>query len=186
LWYCFLQSGVHATLSGVLLAFAMPFGTGDEHSLSYRVQHWLHKPVAFIILPIFALINTSITINAAGLGELFSRNSLGIILGLVAGKPLGILLTCFIAVKLGWSFLPTGVRWGHLWGAGILGGIGFTMSIFVTLLAFDSPELVTGSKMAILVASTLASLLGLAAMSGVKRRKLSLKRSQPVGEQQGG
>ncbi|MEI6950730.1 Na+/H+ antiporter NhaA [Paraflavisolibacter sp. H34] len=185
LWYCFLQSGVHATLSGVLLAFVLPFGKGDESSLSYRLQHWLHKPVAFLILPLFAFVNTGIPINAAGLGELFSRNSLGIILGLVAGKPLGILLFCALAVKLGWSGLPTGVRWGHLWGAGILGGIGFTMSVFVTLLAFDRPELVTGSKMAILVASTGASLLGLAAMSGVKRRGAAHKRPlAPVEQRQ--
>lgn len=164
MWYCMLQSGVHATLSGVLLAFAMPFGNGDEHSLSYRVQHFLHKPVAFIILPVFALANTGILISGTWLTDLQNNNSLGILLGLVVGKPLGITMLCALAVALGWSSLPTGVSWKHLLAAGILGGIGFTMSIFITLLAFDDANLTSQSKMAILAASTLASILGLAAL----------------------
>lgn len=137
LWYCMLQSGVHATLAGVLLAFAMPFGNGDEQSLSYRVQHALHYPVAFIVLPIFALANTGIIISNTWFSDLQNPNSLGIMLGLVAGKPIGIMAFCGMAVAFGWSRLPGEVTWKHLLAAGILGGIGFTMSIFITLLAFD-------------------------------------------------
>lgn len=161
MWYCMLQSGVHATLTGVILAFAMPFGDGGEKSLSYRVQHWLHKPVAFIILPLFAMANTGIPISTTWFSDLQHNNSLGIIAGLVAGKPIGIMLFCGISVMLGWSSLPAGVNWRYLLAAGALGGIGFTMSIFITLLAFDDPHVIAQSKIAILVASTLASVVGL-------------------------
>jgi NhaA family Na+:H+ antiporter len=171
MWYCMLQSGVHATLSGVLLAFAMPFGNGDERSLSYRVQHWLHKPVAFFIVPLFALANTGIIISSTWLTDLQSNNSLGIILGLVAGKPIGIMFFCGAAVALGWSSLPKGISWKHLLAAGLLGGIGFTMSIFITLLAFDDATIAAQSKMAILTASVLASLLGLSALAWASKQK---------------
>lgn len=178
MWYCMLQSGVHATLSGVLLAFAMPFGSGDEHSLSYRVQHALHYPVAFIILPIFALANTGIIIPSGWFSDLQNTNSLGILLGLVVGKPTGILLFCGLAVALGWGSLPNGVGWKHLLAAGILGGIGFTMSIFITLLAFDDATLTAQSKMAILMASTLASVMGLLALRVAgKRAPYKLKKT---------
>lgn len=171
MWYCMLQSGVHATLSGVLLAFAMPFGNGNEQSLSYRVQQALHYPVAFIILPVFALANTGIMITGSWFSDLQNPNSLGILLGLVAGKPIGILAFCGLAVALGWSQLPAQVSWRHLLAAGLLGGIGFTMSIFITLLAFDDARLASQSKIAILMASTLASVLGLLALrwAGKKR-----------------
>lgn len=165
MWYCMLQSGVHATLAGVLLAFAMPFGNGDEQSLSYRVQHALHYPVAFVILPIFALANTGIIIPSTWFSDLQTSNSLGIMLGLVAGKPIGIMAFCGAAVALGWSSLPGGVSWKHLLAAAILGGIGFTMSIFITLLAFDDAALTAQSKIAILVASALASVVGLLALN---------------------
>lgn len=171
LWFCFLQSGVHATLAGVLLAFAMPFGNGDENSLSYRVQHWLHKPVAFIILPIFALVNTAIVIPDNWLQGLGQPNALGIMAGLLVGKPLGILVCCLIGVRLGWSTLPKGVNWYWLAGASVLGGIGFTMSIFITLLAFSDPGIITGAKLAILVSSATAALIGLFLM-GIARKKI--------------
>lgn len=160
IWYCLLQSGVHATIAGVLVAFALPFGNGDENSPSYKAQHFLHKPVAFFILPLFALANTGIIISSSWLPDLHTSNSLGIILGLVLGKPIGIVLLCLLAVKIGWSSLPTGVTWTHMVGAGTLGGIGFTMSIFITLLAFDNPATITQAKMAILVSSVIASTLG--------------------------
>lgn len=170
MWYCMLQSGVHATIAGVLLAFALPFGNGNEHSPSYKVQHFLHKPVAFFILPVFALANTGIIISNSWLTDLQTANSLGIILGLVIGKPLGVLLLSFLAIRAGWSSLPAGVSWKHLAGAGTLGGIGFTMSIFITLLAFEDPAYVTQSKMAILVSSLVASLLGLLILAGTKTK----------------
>jgi Na+:H+ antiporter, NhaA family len=139
MWYFMLQSGVHATLAGVLLAFALPFRDGGEQSPSYRLQHFLHKPVAFLIMPLFALANTGIVFTARWTGELLSPNSLGVFAGLVLGKPLGILIASFLAIKSGLSRMSNELSWGHIVGVGFLGGIGFTMSIFITLLAFDNP-----------------------------------------------
>jgi Na+:H+ antiporter, NhaA family len=176
MWYCMLQSGVHPTISGVLLAFAIPFGNGDENSPSYNLQLFLHKPVAFIILPVFALANTGIIIHNTWLADLKSLNSLGIIAGLVLGKPLGILTASYIALRLRWSTLPTGVEWKHLLGGAVLGGIGFTMSIFITLLAFNDDALINQSKISILIASTLASFLGLLVLSFKDRKPGRLSR----------
>jgi Na+:H+ antiporter, NhaA family len=164
MWFLMLESGVHATIAGVLLAFAIPYSARaeDEASPSHRLEHVLHKPVAFVILPIFALANTGIIIGSGWLEDLTSRNSMGIVAGLVVGKPLGILLLSFLAVALGLCRLPANVGWGHIFGAGLLGGIGFTMSIFITNLAFaGGAELVNASKMAILAASVAAGILGL-------------------------
>ena len=160
MWYCMLQSGVHATLAGVLLAFALPFRNGDEKSPSYRLQHRLHKPVALVILPLFALANTGIVFTAGWHNSLTSKNSLGIFLGLIVGKPVGILLFAFTAVKLKFSRLAHDMSWRHVLGAGLLGGIGFTMSIFITLLAFEEGMLVIQSKIAILVSSVVAGVSG--------------------------
>jgi NhaA family Na+:H+ antiporter len=160
MWYFMLQSGVHATLAGVLLAFALPFGDGSESSPSYRLQHFLHKPVAFGIMPIFALANTGIVLSGQWFGNLTAPNSLGVFAGLVFGKPLGIMLASFLAVKAGLSQLAEELSWGHILGAGFLGGIGFTMSIFITLLAFDDPELVQSTKIGILLSSLLAGMTG--------------------------
>ena len=160
MWYFMLHSGVHATITGVLLAFAIPFDSGGERSPSYILQHFLHKPVAFFILPLFALANTCIAIGdnwQIGLGQ---TSSLGIITGLVIGKPLGIWLFSFIAASLGLCALPSDLRWKNIIGAGFLGGIGFTMSIFITLLAFDNADTINNSKIAILIASLIAGTIG--------------------------
>ena len=171
LWYCMMRSGIHATLSGVLLAFVIPFrrrGAGPEREAtvnpSYRLQHFLHKPVAFVILPLFALANTGIVLSPGWPGGLLSANSLGILLGLVLGKPVGILLFCWLAIRAGWCRLPDEAGFRHLLGAGLLAGIGFTMSIFITNLAFSDAGHIQGSKIAILFASLLASGLGLFAL----------------------
>lgn len=160
MWYCMLQSGVHATITGVLLAFAIPFGDGKERSPSYLLQHWLHKPVAFIIVPLFAFANTGIIFSGSLSDTLTTNNSLGILAGLIIGKPLGILLLCFIAIKLKLAKLPEGVNWLQLTGAGVLAGIGFTMSIFITLLAFDDAAVIQQSKIAILFSSLVAGVIG--------------------------
>lgn len=161
MWYFMLNSGVHATITGVLLAFAIPFGDGKKKSPSHTVQHFLHKPVAFFILPLFAIANTCIAINPDWQAGLSHINSLGIILGLVIGKPLGIFLFSLIGVSLGLCKLPKDLKWKNIIGAGMLGGIGFTMSIFITLLAFpDNTEVITESKIAILIASFVAGTLG--------------------------
>ena len=163
MWYLTLKSGVHATIAGVMLAFAIPFSTRDDDqaSPSHRLAHFLHKPVAFIILPVFALANTGIVIEADWLQHLTNTNSIGIATGLVAGKPLGVAALCFLAVAIGLCRLPSDMRWPHIIGAGILGGIGYTMSIFITNLAFaGNPEIINASKMAILLASLAAGILG--------------------------
>lgn len=159
-WYFMLLSGVHATITGVLLAFVIPFGNGDRKSPSYILQHILHKPVAFIILPLFAVANTSIVIGSGWLSSLSEPFSLGIIGGLVLGKPIGIVLFSVIAVWLGFANLSEDLKWKNIIGAGFLGGIGFTMSIFITLLAFDSQIIIDGSKIAILIASCVAGGIG--------------------------
>jgi NhaA family Na+:H+ antiporter len=160
MWYFMLHSGIHATITGVLLAFAIPFDKGDESSISIKLQHFLHKPVAYLILPLFALANTAIIINTDISNVMTESNSLGIAMGLIIGKPLGILLFSYMAVLIGWCNLPEDVNWKQIFGAGILGGIGFTMSIFITLLAFDKQEIINNSKLMILIASLIAGLLG--------------------------
>jgi Na+:H+ antiporter, NhaA family len=163
IWFLMLKSGVHATITGVMLAFAIPFSAkvDDEESPSHRLEYFLHKPVAFIILPIFALANTAIFVGADWMPELSSMNSIGIIAGLLVGKPLGVTLLCFTAVASGLCRLPPDLSWSHICGAGILGGIGFTMSIFITNLAFaGNAEAINASKMAILVTSLTAGTIG--------------------------
>lgn len=162
MWYFMLNSGVHATIAGVLLAITIPIKKRDTHCLSYKMQHWLHYPVSFFILPLFALANTAISIEGnwdQSIGEPFA---LGILLGLIAGKPIGITLFSFLAVKTGLCALPRKTKWKHLLGVGMLGGIGFTMSIFITILAFDDAFHINESKLMILLASLTSGILGYA------------------------
>jgi Na+:H+ antiporter, NhaA family len=175
IWYFMLHSGVHATITGVLLAFAIPFGDGGEKSPSYKLQHFLHKPVAYIILPLFAMANTCITIGTGWLHGLAETYGIGIITGLLIGKPLGICLFSFIGVGLGLCTLPADLKWKNIIGAGFLGGIGFTMSIFITLLAFDNVTIIDNSKIAIIVASIFAGITGFIIL------KLTLKKQ--IGDQ---
>lgn len=160
MWYFMLASGVHATVTGVLLAFALPYVDGSESSPSYRLQHVLHQPVAFFVVPLFALANTGILLSEGWFQGLSSPNSLGIFFGLFLGKPIGITLLCLAAVRLGISRLPDDLSWLHIIGAGFLAGIGFTMSIFITLLAFNDQSYIQGSKIAILLTSLLAGITG--------------------------
>ncbi len=160
MWYAILQSGVHASIAGVLLAFAIPFTDGSSDSPSYKLQHALHKPVAFGIMPIFALVNTGVTLIGSSLSNLFTPNTFGIFLGLVAGKPLGITLFSALATRLKVASLPEDISMKHLLGAGFLGGIGFTMSIFITFLAFGDGELAQSSKLAIILGSLTSGLIG--------------------------
>lgn len=160
MWYFMMQTGIHATITGVLVAFAIPFGNGDEKSTSYILQDFLHYPVAFFILPLFALANTCIPLGDHLIPSLLHTNSIGIILGLVIGKPLGIVLFSLLGVSIGWCTLPGDLKWKNIVGAGFLGGIGFTMSIFITLLAFDDAAVIDYSKIAILVASLVAGCIG--------------------------
>lgn len=170
LWYCMIQSGIHPTIAGVLLAFVIPFSGNNENTPSYKLQHFLHKPVAFFIVPLFALANTGIILNEGWVGQMTSLNSLGIIGGLVLGKPIGILLFCWLVIKFTRAALPGGVQWKHLTGAAVLAGIGFTMSIFISNLAFTDGELISYSKVAVLIGSLIATIAGLLLLFTADRR----------------
>jgi NhaA family Na+:H+ antiporter len=161
MWYFMLNSGVHATITGVLLAFAIPFGNGDEKSSSFVLQHFLHIPVAFIILPLFALANTAIILKSDWQFMLSHHYTIGIALGLLVGKPIGIWLFSYLSVKFKISELPTDLNWKSILGVSFLGGIGFTMSIFITLLAFSDGEYIDNSKIMILISSLIAGIIGL-------------------------
>jgi Na+:H+ antiporter, NhaA family len=161
MWYFMLNSGVHATITGVLLAFAIPFEKGEEKSISYKLQHLLHKPVSFIVLPLFALANTAIIINFSNSVSLIETYALGIIIGLVVGKPVGITILTYLAVYFKIAVLPYDLTWKHIAGAGILGGIGFTMSIFIALLAFNDDLIINNAKLFIILGSLISGILGL-------------------------
>ncbi|MDU1905098.1 MAG: Na+/H+ antiporter NhaA [Dysgonomonas sp.] len=161
MWYFMLQSGVHATITGVLLAFVIPFaGRKDGKSPSFYLLHKLHLPVAFVILPLFALANTAVTVSS-DIGQIITQPvSLGVITGLFLGKPLGIFLACWLVLITKLSKLPTDITRNNIFGVGFLGGIGFTMSIFITLLAFENAEVINAAKIAILLSSLLAGVAG--------------------------
>ncbi len=160
MWYFMLHSGIHATITGVLLAFVIPGGEDGKKSPSSIMEHLLHKPVAFLILPLFALANTAIVISS-NIGETLEQHySIGIALGLIVGKPLGIYLFSFLAVSAGICKLPGDISWKTVASVGFLGGIGFTMSIFITLLAFDDQTIISNAKFVILLSSLIAGVTG--------------------------
>lgn len=173
MWFCMWNSGVHATLTGVLLAFAIPFRDGRKTTPSAKLLHFLHKPVSFIILPIFALANTALIFNA-NWSDFTQPLSIGIILGLFLGKPFGIWLFSFLSVRSGICALPQDIRMKHVVGVGFLGGIGFTMSIFITLLAFKDLENINLAKMAIIGGSIISGITGFLWL------KLTLKPTYPI------
>lgn len=171
MWYCMLHSGVHASIAGVILAFVIPFGTGRTKSTSYMLQNALNKPVAFFILPLFALANTAIVIGANP-QQIFAQNySIGIMVGLILGKAIGIFSFSMLAVKFGISVLPKELKPTHILGVGFLGGIGFTMSVFITMLAFYDEEIINNAKLVIIFSSFVAGVIGYIIL------KLSLKKS---------
>ncbi|WP_041736469.1 Na+/H+ antiporter NhaA [Dyadobacter fermentans] len=171
IWYFIHHSGVHATIAGVLTAFAIPTTPDAQESPLERLEHLLVKPVNFAIMPVFALANTNITFEAEMLEGLTTSLGLGIILGLVIGKPLGITLLSWLTVKLGISSMPSRAGWAHIIGVGMLGGIGFTMSVFIALLSFPGEHLILSeAKFSILTGSVLSGILGYAALYAVSRR----------------
>jgi NhaA family Na+:H+ antiporter len=179
LWYLLYRSGVHPTLSGVLLAFAIPFRKSMEKQPSSVLQHALHRPVNFFIIPLFALANTAIRLPAAWKSDFFSSNSLGISLGLLLGKPIGIVGFSLLGILFGIAKLPEGMNTSKLIGAGLLAGIGFTMSIFISNLAFSSnADLIQSSKVAVLIASILAAVLGWVVLKSGLRRS-DIRKSAP-------
>ena len=162
LWYFMHHSGIHATIAGVILAFTIPTNISKtEISPLEKLEQKLHIPVSFLIMPLFALANTNITFQKEIFEDFINPLSLGIIGGLFVGKVLGINLFSFLAIKLKWAELPAFSAWKEMLGVGFLAGIGFTMSIFVSLLAFPNEiEIQNISKISILIASVLSGLVG--------------------------
>lgn len=165
LWYCFLQSGIHATIAGVIVAFFIPVRRSKgAPSLLEQLEHHLHAPVQLFILPLFALANTAIRFPDELAAQFLSPLSYGIAGGLLVGKPLGVLLFSYLGVRSGWCALPAQVTWRQMTAAGCLAGIGFTMSVFISLLAFENTAVQDQAKMVVLVASLLAALSGMAVL----------------------
>ena len=205
LWYFFLESGVHSTIAGVILAMTIPatarvdserFAASTSNALDafehhgktghdirtnatqraavttiatncaqvtpplHRIEHALHGWVAFLILPVFALANAGLHIGEGAGAALTGSVSLGVILGLTIGKPIGIVAACWVSTKLGFAALPTGTTWKHIVGAGMLGGIGFTMALFIATLAFPDAAHLEMAKMGILSASLISAIGG--------------------------
>lgn len=163
LWFAVLKSGVHATLAGVVIGFSIPLqGKPGEHSPLKHMEHALHPYVAFGILPLFAFANAGISLEGVSLSGLTSMLPLGIALGLLVGKPLGIFIFSWAAVKMGVAKLPEGINFKHIFAVSVLCGIGFTMSIFISSLAFAdvSPEFDTYARLGILMGSTTAAIIG--------------------------
>lgn len=160
LWYFVHHSGIHATIAGVLLALTIPSNPVKDTSPLEKLEHFIVRPVNFLIMPIFALANTNIRFEDKMIDGLFSPLGLGILIGLFAGKPIGVFLFSWLSVKLGLGSLPSGANWKHITGLGFLAGIGFTMSIFVTMLSLDKSEFQIEAKFSILVASVLSGITG--------------------------
>lgn len=160
-WYFIHHSGIHATIAGVLTAFTIPIRSinGQESPLE-RLEHSLLTPVNFLIVPLFALANTAITFTPVMLDGLTSPLGLGIILGLLIGKPVGIFLMSKTVTKIKLGVLPTGASWQHIIGVGLLAGVGFTMAIFIALLSFGDPAMIAEAKFAILIASLISGTAG--------------------------
>lgn len=165
IWYFIHHSGIHATIAGVLVAITLPTNEEDTDSPLEKLEHALTRPVNFIIMPVFALVNTNITFESTMIEGLFSNLGLGIILGLFLGKPIGIFAMSWLSVKLKIAQLPESTTWTHVLGLGLLGGIGFTMSIFIALLSFGDLLHQNEAKFAILIASTIAGISGFCILS---------------------
>jgi len=171
LWYFIHHSGIHATIAGVLLALTIPTNTTNTESPLEKLEHLLNGPVNYFIMPIFALANTNITFQKEMLGGLVSPLGLGIVTGLFAGKTIGVTLFSWLAVRLKLGSLPSRASWKHIIGLGMLAGIGFTMSIFISLLSFSNEMDITEAKFAVLCASVISGLIGFIFLKSMKKTK---------------
>ncbi|MFZ1388283.1 MAG: Na+/H+ antiporter NhaA [Thiolinea sp.] len=165
MWIAVLKSGVHATLAGVLLAFFIPSKlreADDDHTVADGLEHDLHSSVSYVILPLFAFMNTGVSLAGLTFATILQPIPLGIALGLFVGKQIGIFGACWVAIKLKIAKLPSDIGWWELYGVAILGGIGFTMSLFISSLAFEQEgaALVTNDRLGILVGSILSAVIG--------------------------
>lgn len=173
IWYFIHHSGIHATIAGVLVALSLPTNATDDESPLEKLEHILTSPVNFIIIPLFAIANTNITIQSEMVHGLTTALGIGIIGGLVVGKSVGILGISFIATKLKLCTLPEGANWKHIFGVGLLGGIGFTMSIFVSILAFTDPMLIEEAKFAVLIGSLFSGAIGYLFLASIGNKKVA-------------
>jgi NhaA family Na+:H+ antiporter len=162
IWVCVLKSGVHATLAGVVAAFAIPLQAkqAGQSSPLHRAEHGLHVWVAFCILPLFAFANAGVSLKGISLSDVFSPIPLGVAAGLFIGKQVGVFTACWLAVRLGLAKLPSGTNWCQIYGIACLTGVGFTMSLFVGTLAFDSEDTLNSVRLGVLIGSFASGLLG--------------------------
>ncbi|WP_313368333.1 Na+/H+ antiporter NhaA [Sphingobacterium mizutaii] len=170
IWYFIHHSGIHATIAGVLVAMTLPTTPDATESPLEKLEHSLANPVNFIIIPLFALVNTNISIHSEMVHGLQTPLGLGIILGLFFGKTIGIYLTTWICVKTKLANLPDMAGWKHMIGVGMLGGIGFTMSIFISMLSFKDPLFIEEAKFAVLIGSLISGTCGYLYLSFVAKK----------------
>lgn len=175
LWYFVHHSGIHATIAGVLLAFTIPTNPVKEISPLEKLEHGLVSPVNYLIMPLFALANTNIRFESTMIDGLYSPLGIGIIAGLFLGKPIGITIFAWISVKLRFSTLPSRSTWKHIIGVGFLAGIGFTMSLFISLLSFSNPELTAEAKFSILTGSVISGITGFFILKSLRKYSRKLK-----------
>jgi len=170
-WYAFLQAGIHPTIAGVALGLLIP-ARGGSASLLHKLETALAPCSAYVIMPLFALANAGVPIDASAFADVFTPVGIGILLGLCVGKPLGIFASVYLLIKLKWAGLPEKTDLRHFGGAGILGGIGFTMSLFIASLAFSDPQILMTAKLSILCASLLAGLMGMVVFKIIALKKV--------------
>lgn len=175
LWTSVLKSGVHATLAGIVIALAIPLrvDTADGRvSPLRRIEDHLRPWVLLGVIPLFAFFNSGIPVSGLTMEALETPAALGIILGLFLGKQFGIFGITWLAVRLGAGRLPTGVTWTQIYGVALLGGIGFTMSLFVTSLAFSAPDTLENARSAILLGSALSAVAVMLLLRFAARRPM--------------
>jgi Na+:H+ antiporter, NhaA family len=179
LWVCVLKSGVHATLAGVAMAFAIPTRAPEGRSPLRALEHALHPWVAFLVVPLFGFANAGVSFAGIGVGAFTEGVSLGIAAGLFIGKQLGVFGAVYASVRLGIARLPEGVSWTGIYGAGVLAGIGFTMSLFIGTLAWDTTDYAAPLRIGVLGGSLLSGVVGYAILLFACRGATPIKQSQP-------
>ncbi|GAB7220224.1 Na+/H+ antiporter NhaA [Vibrio comitans] len=187
LWFAVLKSGVHATLAGVVIGFAIPLkGKKGEHSPLKHLEHALHPWSSFLILPVFAFANAGVSLEGISLSTLGTALPMGIALGLLIGKPLGIFSFSWLAVKAGIAKLPAGIDFRHIFAVSVLCGIGFTMSMFIASLAFTgaNADFNTHARLGILMGSTLAAVIGYCLLSVSLPKKVGAEKEASTAEAQ--
>jgi len=180
LWLCVQQSGVHATVAGMLIAMAIPANGRQGEPLAQRLERRIEPWVPLLIMPLFAFANAGVPLGDTGIDDLAEPRTLGTILGLLVGKPVGVLLACWAALRLGLATLPDGMNRRNLLGVAILGGVGFTMSLFIGGLAFPSAEAMNSVRLGVLLSSAVAGGVGYLVLRAPFRRRAPEEDDQSV------